>query len=68
MRFRVEVPTFKRAAGGGYLVTMRDLNQPHAEPTQIFARTLIDCTTSRYAHTHLRERALLHNKHTPCAL
>ena len=48
MRFRVEVPSFKPApSGGGYIVTVQDLNNPNKEPTQLFARTLIDCTTSR---------------------
>ena len=48
MRFHVEVPSFKPApSGGGYIVTVQDLKNPSAEPTQLFARTLIDCTTSR---------------------
>jgi len=48
MRFHVEVPTFKAAPqGGGYIVTVQDLKNPSAEPVQLFARTLIDCTTSR---------------------
>jgi len=46
MRFGVEVPDFKKTKGG-YTVSVQDLNNPSAAPTQIFAKTLIDCTTSR---------------------